>query len=110
MPSREHEAIVQVVHHQPAVVAELIRDVLGVKLPEQRRARMDSNDLSDHTPAERRADAVVILNEASSDAPTLGVIVEVQLRRDDRKWWSWPAYLIADHPRHNRSRPGHPVL
>jgi hypothetical protein len=93
MPSTQHEAIVQVVHLKPSVVTELVRDVLGIKVPGSRQARLDSNDLSDVKRAERRADAVVVLT-GPADAPVLGVIVEVQLNRDQRKWWTWPMYLM----------------
>lgn len=92
--------MVQVVHQQPAIVAELIRDVLGVKLPERPRAHTDSIDLSSSNVADRRADAVVILTDPTTEAPALGVIVEVQLSQDRRKWWSWPAYLITLRNRH----------
>jgi hypothetical protein len=93
MPSTQHEAIVQVVHHQPSVVTELVQDVLGIKVPGSRQARLDSNDLGDVKRAERRADAVVVLT-GPTDAPVLGVIVEVQLGRDQRKRWTWPMYLM----------------
>jgi hypothetical protein len=42
-------------------------------------------------PAELRADAVVVLT--GTDGTRLAVIVEVQLRYDADKHYSWPAYL-----------------
>ncbi|MEA3528283.1 hypothetical protein [Nocardia implantans] len=35
----------------------------------------------------------VTLTEA--DVPVLGIVVEVQLQRDDDKMWSWPVYLTT---------------
>jgi hypothetical protein len=94
MPSSQHEAFVQVVENQPVVVAELIRDVLGVKVPEYRLARVESSNANDFTHVERHADATVVLSGAGKDVPELGVIVEVQLSEDKDKRWSWPHYLI----------------
>jgi hypothetical protein len=94
MPSSQHEAFVQVVETQPAVVAELIRDVLGIEAPAYRHARVESSNATDFTHVERQADATVVLSGASTDIPELGVVVEAQLSEDKGKWWSWPHYLI----------------
>ena len=47
---------------------------------------MESSDLSDLAPAEYRADLVVLLVDGK---PVLGIVVEVQLHRDDRKPFTW---------------------
>jgi len=52
---------------------------------------MAPSDLTTSVPAELRADAVVILSGA--DGSQLAVVVEIQLRYDDRKRFSWPSYL-----------------
>lgn len=52
---------------------------------------MAPSDLSVSVPAELRADAVVVLSGA--DGARLAVVVEVQLRYDQDKRYSWPAYL-----------------
>ena len=42
-------------------------------------------------PPEHHADHVVVLDDAGG-SPVLGIIVEVQLGKDKRKRFSWPAY------------------
>lgn len=76
---------------RPSLAAELLSGQLGVRVPAYQQARLDSGDLPDVTPTEYRADTVVVLTDA--DRPVLAVVVEVQLRRDPRKRWSWPVYL-----------------
>jgi len=74
----------------PSLAARLIRDTLGIELPQYAEARLDSAELTDVQPAEYRADLVVQL---FSGTPVLGIIVEVQLSVDERKHFSWPAYV-----------------
>jgi hypothetical protein len=90
MPSQLHEAHLLLFRNQPAMAAQLIREALGVRLPEFQEARVESADLTDVQPAEYRADLVIQL---SSGRPVYGIIVEVQLSVDDRKWYAWPAYV-----------------
>jgi hypothetical protein len=54
--------------------------------------RLDSAELTDVVPTEYRADLVVLLVEGR---PVLGIVVEVQLGRDERKRWSWPVYIAT---------------
>src|SRR6202011_1967007 len=70
--------------------ADLLRE-LDVQLPEYDEIRADSSDLSDLRPAEYRADLVLFLMRGSQKV--LGVIVEVQLGRDEDKPYAWPAYI-----------------
>jgi hypothetical protein len=62
--------------------AELLRE-LDVQLPEYDDIRADSSELNDLRPAEYRADLVLLLMSGSQKV--LGVIVEVQLGRDEDK-------------------------
>jgi hypothetical protein len=93
MPSVKHEALIQMFHHRPALAAALLGDVLGTKLPEWQHARLDASETNELPHTEYRADAVVTLCEA--DEPVLSVVVEIQLRRDPAKRWSWPVYLAT---------------
>src|SRR5215470_15212343 len=92
MPSRKHEALVEMFRDRPALAAELLTGLFGVPVPGFEQARVYSADLTDVTPTEYRADAVVTLTVG--DAPVLGVVVEVQLRDDKDKRWAWPAYVV----------------
>lgn len=97
MPSYVHEALIELFRYRPALAAELLSDPLGLKLPTWRQARIDSGELPELAPTERRADAVVTLLDG--DTPVLAVVLEVQLRRDPRKRRSWPAYLATLYAR-----------
>ncbi|WP_330231333.1 hypothetical protein OHA40_01870 [Nocardia sp. NBC_00508] len=93
MPSSVHEVLIELVRRRPTLVAELLTSTLGLTLPEFDHARVDSGDLPDIEPTEYRADLVVTLTAAT--LPVLGIVVEVQLQRDDDKIWSWPVYLTT---------------
>jgi hypothetical protein len=99
MPSNLHEAIAELFRNRPVLAAELIRRCLPLELPEFKEARLMSGDLPKLNPAERRADAVVVL-QREQPSPVLAVIVEVQLREDQRKRRTWPDYLTGLHSRH----------
>lgn len=90
MPSRRHEDLLRLFHNRPELAAELVHEALHVNLPEYREARVDSANLNDLRPAEYRADLVVLLIQ---DRPVHGIIVEVQLARDEDKAFVWPAYV-----------------
>ena len=93
MPSSLHELITDMFGRQPELAAELLGGVLGVDLPSYRAARIEHAGLTDIVPTEYRADAVVTLTDGR--LPVLAVVVEVQLRRDRDKRWSWPVYLAT---------------
>lgn len=90
MPSRLHEDLLRLFQNRPALAAELARDALQLKLPEYARARVDSTNLSDLRPAEYRADLVVLLMQ---NDPVHGIVLEVQLAKDEDKEYVWPAYV-----------------
>ena len=87
-----HEGLLSLFRNRPELAPELLRDALGVELPAYAEARVESADLTEVVPAEYRADLVVLLVD---DKPVLGIVVEVQLelKEDDRKFFTWPSYL-----------------
>jgi hypothetical protein len=91
MLSHLHEALLQLFRNRPALAPELLRDALHLELPEYTEVRIDSADITEIQPAEYRADLVALLFRG---VPVFGIIVEVQLSRDDRKPFVWPAYVI----------------
>lgn len=93
MPSHIHEALVELFRQCPDLAAELLRGQLGVPVPPYAHAGLGSGDLTDLTPTEYRADTVVVLTR--NETPVFAVVVEVQLRRDRAKRWSWPVYLAT---------------
>jgi hypothetical protein len=90
MPSLDHDALVLLFQNQPELAARLLRDLLHVPLPAYTEVRLAASDLTEVVPAELRADAVILCVHAK---PVLGVIIEAQLSRDERKRFTWPAYV-----------------
>lgn len=97
MPSIPHEAPIELLRANPRLALVLLRG-LGVPVPERATATLAPTDLSSTVPAELRADAVVLLSGA--DGARLAVIVEVQLRYDKDKLYSWPVYLTQVRAAH----------
>ena len=92
MPSQLHETLLLLFNNRPALAPELLRDALRMELPDYSDVRIASADLTDVQPTEYRADRVVLL---SRDEPVLGIVVEVQLSRDERKRFVWPVYVTS---------------
>jgi Domain of unknown function (DUF4351) len=90
MPSQLHEVLLLLFRNRPSLAPELLRDALGVTLPEYSEARIDSADLTQIQPTEYRADLVVLLLHGEA---VLGIVVEVQLSTDERKSYVWPVYV-----------------
>ena len=93
-----HEGLLELVRRQPDVVPHLLTEVLHVPVPRFTEARLSESTLNEPVPVEHHADAVVLL--AVRDRPVLGIIVEAQLRRDNRKRYAWPQYAMNARARH----------
>lgn len=93
VPSNLHELLLELFRFRPGLAPELLAGVLGVPVPEFETARLEPGDAVDLVPTEYRADAVVVLTDDSG--PVLAVVVEIQLRRDADKQWSWPVYVAT---------------
>ena len=97
MPSYLHELILLLFRNRSGSAADLLRK-LNVDIPEYDEVRTESTDLSNLRPAEYQADLVLFLMRGSHKV--LGVIVEVQLGRDEDKPYAWPAYIANLRARH----------
>lgn len=98
MPPLEHELPLDLIRHFPALAPCLLEHVSATPLPEFTRARCDSGDATTTAPPELRADSVVVLERppdsgAGAPVPVLVIVVECQRRPDERKRFSWPAYV-----------------
>ncbi|WP_067666988.1 hypothetical protein [Nocardia miyunensis] len=93
MPSVLHEAVADLFRQRPRLAADLLTLSDECAVPEFDHARLESGDFPDIDPTEYRADAVVALTNGNS--PVLAVVIEVQLRPDPEKGWSWPVYLTT---------------
>ena len=97
MPSYLHELILLLFRNRSESAADLLRK-LDVEPPEHDEVSAESSDLNDLRPAEYRADLVLFLLRRTRKV--LGIIVEVQLGRDDDKPYAWPAYIANLRARH----------
>jgi hypothetical protein len=105
MPSLEHEAPLELLRGDPRLAAVLLES-LGVPVPPRSSARLVPADLTASVPAELRADAVILLSPREPGSALaegnrkLAVIIEVQLQYDEKKVFSWPAYLTQGRAAH----------
>lgn len=105
MPSLEHEAPLELLRGDPQLAAVLLEG-LGVPVPPGACAQLVPADLTASLPAEMRADAVIVLfaEEAGGGKPVgqgrLAVVTEVQLRYDEQKVFTWPAYVTQARAAH----------
>jgi hypothetical protein len=97
MPSLAHHALVDLFREQPALIPHLLAGALGIELPRGVACRVTDSNLDRLRPVERRADLVLELTRRGR--PVLSIIVEVQRRRDARKWLAWLDYLISKRRR-----------
>ncbi|GAA1517479.1 hypothetical protein GCM10009827_035570 [Dactylosporangium maewongense] len=97
MPTHLHETLIEMFRVRPVLAAEILDGQLHVPVPEFTEARLSPSDLTDVIPTEYRADAVVTLNDEHKTV--LAVVIEVQLRKDNRKLHSWPAYVATLYAR-----------
>jgi hypothetical protein len=90
MPSPTHQALTDLFRNRPELAAEMLAETLGWPFLGFKDATLVSGDISDLNPTEYRADAVVTLTDASGAFSA--IVVEVQLRRDKDKHWTWPVF------------------
>ncbi|GLX03212.1 hypothetical protein [Microbispora sp. NBRC 16548] len=98
MPGIDHEMPLKLIRNRPETALELLRCVTGDDIPPHAAARVETVDCT-QAPIEFRADSVVIARDAAG-AALMAVIVEVQLRRDSGKRFSWPVYVTTLRSRH----------
>ncbi|AUX48888.1 hypothetical protein SOCE26_104310 [Sorangium cellulosum] len=99
MPSVIHEALVELFKNRPTLAAEMLHDALGQPVPTFHEARVESSDLTEILPSDRRADLVLVL-VGEQQRPAMGIVVEVQLGVDLDKPYAWPVYVAQTRARH----------
>ncbi|MEV5828764.1 hypothetical protein AB0L25_24700 [Spirillospora sp. NPDC052242] len=100
MPSKDHELPLEMVRNQPDLVPELLRRVFHEDIPKipEGDASLTAETYNAFHPQELRCDATVLVGDP--EKPSLGIIVESQLREDPGKGFSWPAYVANFRLRH----------
>ena len=97
MPSNKHQGLLQLFRNQPALAAELVCLVGKEPLPPHDSAQLADAGASPVTATEYTADTTVVLRQG--ERPVYAIVVEVQLRRDPDKRYSWPYYVAAQRCR-----------
>ncbi|MFY7068762.1 hypothetical protein ACOQFV_23135 [Nocardiopsis changdeensis] len=100
MPSYQHEFPLDLIRNDPESAVELLQEIAGESLPEFTRVRCDAAEATSTAMTHLTSDSVVVCerppypHEKGDDpVPVLAVIVEPQNKRDDRKYYRWPAYV-----------------
>ena len=89
--SPDHEFLVELFRRRPELARELLRLCARQIVPGD-RSELGSVDLTQVLPAEFRADATVVTRDETGKA-VAAIVVEVQLRIDERKRFTWPVYV-----------------
>ncbi|MEQ9498330.1 MAG: hypothetical protein RIT81_15765 [Deltaproteobacteria bacterium] len=92
MPSFLHEALIELFRADTSLAIDLCRRSLGAALPDFDGVRVAEATMNELAPAEYAADLVLMLEHHG--AAVLAIVVEVQLRIDARKRWTWPVYGV----------------
>lgn len=98
MPSTLHETIIELFRDRPELAPELLSQRLSQAVPDYDEIGSVDANLPDLVPAEFRVDTLHLLRRAG--VAVYCIAVEVQLRRDDRKRFSWPVYGTVARARH----------
>ncbi len=90
-----HELLIEVFRDEPKLVVDLVRDRLGLEVPE-----FSDIEVIDSTLAQVNlvADLAVVLRREGQ--PVLALALEMQLRPDEKKRYSWPLYAASLRSRH----------
>lgn len=103
MPSLTHESVLELLRECPWLGLTLWRDLLGRPAPHGARVEDASAAINEIRPTEYRADQVLRIFDTSGGL-FAALVVEVQLRPDARKRFTWPHYVAGI-----RARLGCPV-
>ena len=97
MASILHEAPLLLLGERPELLVHLLRRRLGLHIGPNTKVALGNAEFTQAVPLERRADAVVTIED--DGRVTSAFVVEVQLAKDDEKHYSWPLYAASLHAR-----------
>lgn len=92
MPSMSHEGLLRLIRANPRLVLQLAAGELGIS--DSADVRTEATTFSEIEPAEYSADAVLRVSEPGGGRGR-AVIIEIQLRRDPDKPFTWPQYITG---------------
>jgi len=98
MPSSTHDGLVALFSNDPTLAPRLLRDGPGApRLPAFDEVTPTRGDLGSTVPSERRVDLALELRHRGRRVAVL--LLEVQLRTDPDKPWTWPNYYASARDR-----------
>ena len=95
--SIRHEGPLLLLGKRPELLLALLGSNVPVAIGGGAKVSMGSADFSEAVPLERRADAVVTVEEDGH--VTCAFVVELQLAIDEEKAFTWPLYVASLHSR-----------
>ncbi|MEM9461133.1 MAG: hypothetical protein AAGF11_43615 [Myxococcota bacterium] len=94
MPSHKHQSLTKLLTESPTLVPMLVRELLGLDVSDDFELLPSPETVREIDYPEYSADGTVLIREVD-DASREAFIVEVQLRPDDDKLYSWPLYVAG---------------
>ena len=88
-----HETLLQMFRSQPHLLLLWMEKLLSLKLPSYSSFELRPGDFTQSRPIEFRADLVLVLKHKGKNV--LGLVIEIQLRWDPMKQWTWPVYAAT---------------
>ncbi len=96
MPSLPHEIPLELFREDPDILSYLLKEVLGVDLPDYQELRVERAEFSRLEPTQYRAD-LLVTGRDKQQGVVFALVVEVQRRIDPEKLFSWPLYVASAH-------------
>ena len=93
MPSPRYDTINQLFRERPELAVEVLRELVGLDVPEAAPVRLESNDFNDRPSKDFRPDAVITVGPPQ--APVHGIVVEIQQEKSEDKRKQLPRYAAA---------------
>ncbi|WP_328855147.1 hypothetical protein OHB01_07720 [Microbispora hainanensis] len=93
MPSPLHDTLNLLFRHRPQFAVEMLRDHLGVDVPDGLPVQVASNDLNDRPSIDLRPDVVITVGPRHS--PLHAIVVEIQQKEEPDKLHALPRYAAA---------------
>ena len=93
MPSPQHDTLNLMFRNRPELAVEMLRDQLGVNMPEGLPVQLADNELNDRPSKDCDPDTVVTIGPRHN--PVHAIVVEIQAKKDAAKRRQLPRYVAA---------------
>ncbi|GAB3961723.1 hypothetical protein GCM10029978_014650 [Actinoallomurus acanthiterrae] len=93
MPSPRHDAINALFRERPEFAVEVLRDLIGLEVPDAIPVQVERNDFNDRPSKDFQPDAVITLGPRRK--PVHGIIMEAQQEKTESKLRQLPRYAAA---------------